>query len=88
MVAQWQRIFYGGRLSHTTLKGRTDLVKLAQAMGLTGLRVTDPQNLRGTLEKVWHTEGPVLVDIAIPANEDVLQMVPAGASLDQMIYGG
>ncbi|HWQ73573.1 MAG TPA: biosynthetic-type acetolactate synthase large subunit [Desulfitobacteriaceae bacterium] len=88
MVAQWQRIFYGGRLSHTTLKGRTDLVKLAQAMGLTGLRVTDPQNLRGTLEKVWHTEGPVLVDIAIPANEDVLPMVPAGASLDQMIYGG
>ncbi len=64
------------------------MVKLAQAMGLTGLRVTEPQSLGGTLEKVWHTEGPVLVDIAIPANEDVLPMVPAGASLDQMIYGG
>jgi acetolactate synthase, large subunit (EC 2.2.1.6) len=88
MVAQWQRIFYGGRLSHTNLKGRTDLVKLAEAMGLTGIRVTDPQNLRDTLQKVWNTEGPVLVDIAIPANEDVLPMVPAGARLDQMVYGG
>jgi len=88
MVAQWQRMFYGGRYSHTSLKGRTDFVKLAEAMGATGLRVTRPEELNETLNKAMEIPGPVFIDVWIPESEDVLPMVPAGARLDQMIMGG
>ena len=88
MVAQWQRMFYGGRYSHTSLKGHTDFVKLAEAMGVTGLRVTKPEELGIVLEEALATPGPVVVDIRIPETMDVWPMVPAGARLDQMIFGG
>jgi len=88
MVAQWQRMFYGGRYSHTSLKGNTDFVKLAEAMGVTGLRVTKPEELDRVLEEALATPGPVVVDIQTPEIVDVLPMVPAGARLDQMIMGG
>ncbi|MDP4126462.1 MAG: biosynthetic-type acetolactate synthase large subunit [Bacillota bacterium] len=89
MVAQWQRMFYGGRYSHTSLKGgNTDFVKLAEAMGVTGLRVSKPEDLAKVLEEALATPGPVVVDIRTPETVDVLPMVPAGARLDQMIMGG
>lgn len=88
MVAQWQRMFYGGRYSHTSLKGgHTDFVKLAEAMGVTGLRVTKPEELDRVLEQALATPGPVVVDIQIPETMDALPMVPSGARLDQMIFG-
>jgi acetolactate synthase-1/2/3 large subunit len=80
MVNQWQRMFYGQRYSHSSTKGCTDFVKLAEAMGITGFRVTKPKELQ--------TEGPVLVDVLLPAAEDVLPMVPPGGRLDQMVLGG
>lgn len=88
MVAQWQRMFYGGRYSHTSLKGKTDFVKLAEAMGVTGLRVTKSEELDRVLEEALAVPGPVVVDIRTPETVDVLPMVPAGACLDQMIIGG
>lgn len=87
MVNQWQRMFFGQRYSHSSTKGRTDFVKLAEAMGVTGLRVTKPQELDAVLEKALHTEGPVLVEILVPAEEDVLPIVPPGGRLDEMILG-
>ncbi len=87
MVAQWQRMFYGGRYSHSSIKGHTDYVKLAESMGAKGLRVTEPDKLDAVLEEALAIPGPVVVDIRIPETADVLPMVPAGASLDQMIFG-
>ncbi|MHB8125154.1 MAG: biosynthetic-type acetolactate synthase large subunit [Desulfitobacteriaceae bacterium] len=88
MVAQWQRMFYGARYSHTSLKGHTDFVKLAEAMGVSGLRVSKPSELEETLKAAMAIPGPVVVDIQISETEDVLPMVPPGARLDQMIMGG
>ncbi len=88
MVYQWQRMFYGKRYSHTSLKGHTDFVKLAEAMGITGLRVTKPSDLEATLEEALRIDGPVLVDIWLPGSEDVLPMVPTNCRLDQMVLGG
>lgn len=88
MVNQWQRMFYGQRYSHSTTKGRTDFVKLAEAMGVTGLRVTKPEELQTVLEQALATEGPVLVDVMVPPTEDVLPMVPPGGRLDEMVMGG
>lgn len=88
MVAQWQRMFYGQRYSHTSLRGQTDFVKLAEAMGVTGLRATKPEDLKPALEQTLATSGPVLLDVLVPETEDVLPMVPAGKKLNQMIMGG
>lgn len=88
MVAQWQRMFYNGHYSHSNLKGHTDFVKLAEAMGVPGLRVTDPREIQSAIEKAFATNGPILVDFRIPEDENVLPMVPAGGRLDQMIMGG
>ena len=88
MVNQWQRMFYEERYSHTCLKGQTDFVKLAEAMGVKGLRVTKPSELQATLAQALRIEGPVLVDIWLPDGEDVLPMVPANCRLDQMVLGG
>jgi len=88
MVHQWQRMFYGQRYSHSTLKGKTDFVKLAEAMGVPGMRVTRPEELDTVLEKALSMEGPVLVEVLVPPTEDVLPMVPPGGRLDQMLLGG
>ncbi|HWR45723.1 biosynthetic-type acetolactate synthase large subunit [Sporomusa sp.] len=88
MISQWQRMFYGQRYSHSTTKGRTDFVKLAEAMGVVGLRVTNPDELVPTLEEALRIQGPVLVEILVPETEDVLPMVPPGGRLDQMVLGG
>ncbi|AET69469.1 acetolactate synthase, large subunit, biosynthetic type [Desulfosporosinus orientis DSM 765] len=89
MVAQWQRMFYGARYSHTSLKASaTDFVKLAEAMGVAGLRVTKPEELDKVLEQALAIPGPVVVDIRIPEVLDVFPMVPAGACLDEMMLGG
>jgi acetolactate synthase-1/2/3 large subunit len=87
MVSQWQRRFYGERYSHTSLKGCTDFVRLAEAMGVAGFRVTKPKDLSTTLERALKLDGPVLVDVLLPECEDVLPMVPPGSSLDEMILG-
>jgi acetolactate synthase-1/2/3 large subunit len=88
MVNQWQRMFYGQRYSHSSTKGCTDFVKLAEAMGVAGLRVTKQEELHIVLEKALQMEGPVLIDVLLPEAEDVLPMVPPGGRLDQMVLRG
>ena len=67
MVNQWQRLFYGKRYSHTILKETsTDFVKLAEAMGVPGLRITKPEELAPLLDKALNTDGPVLVEVLLP----------------------
>ena len=87
MVAQWQRMFYGQRYSQSLLNGKTDFVKLAEAMGVKGYRVDRPEQLKPVLEEALAFDGAVLVDVMVPDIEDVLPMVPGGKRLDQMVLG-
>ncbi len=87
MVTQWQRMFYGERYSQSRLNGKTDFVKLAEAMGVAGYRVTEAKALKTTLQMAFDAEGPALIDVLLPEVEDVLPMVPAGGRLDQMVLG-
>lgn len=88
MVAQWQRNFYNKNYAHSSLKTKADFVKISEAMGVPAFRIEQKEEMYEELEKALRTEGPVLIEIRIPEDEDVLPMVPAGARLDQMIMGG
>jgi len=88
MVGQWQRLFYNHHYSQSELKGKTDFVKLAEAMGVKGYRLTTKEELDTRLPQILAEEGPCVIDCLIPEEEDVLPMVPGGKRLDQMVLGG
>lgn len=85
MVRQWQELFYEERFSNTIYSRCPDFVKIAQGMGVEAFIADDPTTLHASIERAMNTPGPVLVHIQIPRTENVFPMVPAGASLDQMI---
>lgn len=84
MVRQWQQFFYDGRYSATPLKS-PDFVKLAEAHGLTGLRVTTRDELAPAVARARAAEGTVLIDFRVEQEDAVYPMVPAGAALHDMI---
>ena len=84
MVRQWQEFFYDGRYSATPLRS-PDFVKLAEAHGLTGLRVTRREEVEGAVAAARAMPGTVLVDFRVEQEDSVYPMVPAGADLHDMI---
>ncbi|RJE46759.1 MULTISPECIES: biosynthetic-type acetolactate synthase large subunit [unclassified Dehalobacter] len=88
MVAQWQREFYNSHYAHSCMRTKADFVQIAKAMGVPAVRLDKKEEIEAVLKKAIFSEGPFLVDIRIPEEEDVLPMVPTGAGLNQMILGG
>lgn len=88
MVAQWQREFYNSHYAHSCMRTKADFVEIAKAMGVPAVRLDKKEEIEAVLKKAIFSEGPFLVDIRIPEEEDVLPMVPTGAGLNQMILGG
>lgn len=87
MVSQWQRMFYGERYSHSTLTTKLDFIKLAEAMGISGMRVTDADYLDEAIHRLLATEGACLMEVVVPPKENVLPMVAAGKALNEMVLG-
>lgn len=85
MVRQWQRLFYEGRFSQTTLDRNTDYMKLAEAYHVKGLQIKTPKDVEPVLAEALACDGPVLVECLIDQDINVLPMVPAGASIDKPI---
>lgn len=84
MVRQWQELFFNRHYASTRLSG-VDFVKIAEGFGAVGLRVTRPEEVQPALERALATSQPVFIDFQVAAEENVFPMVPAGASLDQII---
>lgn len=84
MVTQWQSMFYEDRFSHTHQKN-PDFLKLAEAMGIEGIRIESLAELKPGLEKMMACKGPVLVDVKVDKKVPVLPLVPAGKSLNECI---
>lgn len=85
MVRQWQELFFEKRYSQTVMELPIDFVKLAEAFGATGFSVSKPEDLEATIRKGLATPGPVIMEFKIAREEQVLPMVPAGASLNEMV---
>jgi acetolactate synthase-1/2/3 large subunit len=84
MVRQWQELFYDRNYSGTPLTS-PDFVKIAEAHGLTGIRVTNRSEIEGAVRKARETEGSVVIEFRIEEEDMVYPMVPAGAGLHEMI---
>ncbi|HET7502716.1 MAG TPA: biosynthetic-type acetolactate synthase large subunit [Kofleriaceae bacterium] len=84
MVRQWQEFFYDGRYSATPLRS-PDFVKLAEAHGLTGLRVTRRDEVAGAVAAARGNPDTVVIDFRVEQEDSVYPMVPAGADLHDMI---
>lgn len=87
MVYQWQKLFYGHRFSNTIMDTKVDFVKLAEAMGIKGVRIQGLDGFEANLQAALEGEGATLIDVILPPNEDVLPMVAPGAQLDNMVLG-
>ncbi len=83
MVRQWQKLFYGGRFSNTTLEKPTDYMKLAEAFGVRGYTIRKPSELKPVLEEALNLNEPVLINCIIDKDKNVLPMVPAGKSAEE-----
>jgi acetolactate synthase-1/2/3 large subunit len=84
MVRQWQQFFYDGRYSATPLLS-PDFVKLAEAHGMAGLRVTTREQVAPAVARARGATGTVVIDFRVEQEDAVYPMVPSGAALDEMI---
>ncbi|WP_406544845.1 biosynthetic-type acetolactate synthase large subunit [Pseudobutyrivibrio sp.] len=83
MVRQWQTLFYDKHYSATVLDDGVDYVKLAEAMGVTGYRVTTQEEFSSALSEAMRSEKPVLIDCIINSDEKVWPMVAPGAPINE-----
>ena len=82
MVRQWQTLFYGKRYSQTILNDGVDFVKVAEALGAEGIRVTKKEEVAPAVEKAIALGKPVVLDCVIDCDDKVFPMVPAGAPIE------
>ena len=84
MVRQWQEFFYSGRYVATPLKN-PDFVKLAEAHGLAGFRVTRREEVEEMVARARGVSGTAVIDFRVEQEDSVYPMVPANADLNDMI---
>lgn len=85
MVRQWQELFYNRNYVATSMKGQPDFVKLAEAYGAEGIRISTEEELIEKLPQALQSPHTTIIDVRVEAEENVYPMVPAGAALDEML---
>jgi len=85
MVRQWQELFYDKRYACTDMEYAPDFVKLAEAYGAMGLRATTPDQVESVLMQGLASPQAAIMDFWVDREECVYPMVPAGATLTEML---
>ena len=85
MVRQWQELFWEKRYSHVDMGDFPDYVKLAEAYGATGIRLTDKSTLVDDIRAAIATPGPVVVDVRVTEEENVYPMISPGMPARDMV---
>jgi acetolactate synthase-1/2/3 large subunit len=85
MVRQWQELFWDKRYSQVEMGQWPDFVKVADAYGATGMRLTDKNTLVSDMKEALATDGPVLVDVRVTREENTYPMIPAGQAARDMV---
>jgi acetolactate synthase-1/2/3 large subunit len=86
MVRQWQAMFYDNRLSGVDMEGNPDFVKLAESYGAKGFRLKRSADVKRIITAALeYNDGPCVVEAFVEKTDNVFPMIPAGASLGDMI---
>jgi acetolactate synthase I/II/III large subunit len=85
MVRQWQELFWDRRYSSVEMGASPDWVKLADAFGAVGMRVTDKNDVVDAMKTALETDGPVLLDVHVTREENCYPMIPAGQAARDMV---
>ncbi len=85
MVRQWQTLFYDNRISETDLSAQPDFIKLAESFGGIGYRVETMEEFENALKDAIEKNIVAMIDVKVCRDENVMPMVPAGASLYNMM---
>lgn len=85
MVRQWQEIFFDSSYVSTGYTGNPDFVRLAEAYGIKGIKVTDKTQVKTAIAEAMDHDGPVLVDFIVEQEENVYPMIPSGMTVYDMI---
>jgi acetolactate synthase-1/2/3 large subunit len=84
MVRQWQQFFHNHNYSETPITG-PDYPKLAEAYGLSGMRITRREDVAAAVRTAMETEGTVIIDFVIEPESNVYPMVAPGSAITSMI---
>jgi acetolactate synthase-1/2/3 large subunit len=84
MVRQWQQFFHSRNYSETPITG-PDYIKLADAYGLKGMRITKREDVSAAIHTAMETEGTVIIDFVIEPESNVYPMVAPGSAITSMI---
>jgi acetolactate synthase-1/2/3 large subunit len=84
MVRQWQQLFFDRRYSFTELKN-PDFVKIAEGFGVKGKKIVHTNELKAAVAEMLAFDGPYLLHVMVEKEENIFPMVPAGASVSEII---
>ena len=87
MVRQWQQLLHGERYSQSWSESLPDFVKLAEAFGAKGIRVSDPGDLDEAIREMIAYDGPVVFDCLVEKHENCFPMIPSGEPHNKMLLG-
>jgi acetolactate synthase-1/2/3 large subunit len=86
MVRQWQELLYQKHYSATDLHNNPDFVKIADAYGAAGMRITDKAKVKEALQEALKIKDrPVVMDFRVVEEENVFPFVPPGQALSDML---
>ena len=84
MVKIWEKLFYDERYVATHNPCNPDYAALAQSYGMKGIKCDNINNLKGSIEELIETDGPVLCEF-VTLGEECFPLVAPGKALDDMI---
>ena len=87
MVRQWLELFSDKRYSEVYLGTTPDFIKVAEAYGLKGIRVTKESELEPALKKAMKNDVTTVIDVQIEEESNILPMLPPGGHLKDA-FGG
>ncbi|MFA1778960.1 acetolactate synthase large subunit [Bacillus velezensis] len=85
MVRQWQEIFYEERYSESKFSAQPDFVKLSEAYGIKGVRISSEEEAEEELKKALSSKEPAVIDVRVAKREKVFPMIAPGKGLHEMV---
>lgn len=86
MVRQWQQLFFENRYSSTPMFN-PDFVKVAEGCRIAAKQVSKREDLQQSIEDMINYDGAFLLEVKVKMEENVFPMVPAGASVSEVLLG-